>query len=468
MSGRFLSTTAMFAAGLFFFAFTSVSAAREYEVGPGKALTSIAQVPWEALEAGDTVLIHWRETPYREKWVISGEGTADAPITVRGVPGPNGELPVIDGRDAVTPEQLDYWNENRSVIKVGGSNIPPDTTPTHIVIENLDIRNGRPPYKFTGRDGRAEYSRNAAAIHVQVGRDITIRNCRLHDCGNGFFAAIPEEILVEGCRIWDNGIEGSIYEHNNYTAAAGITFQFNHFGPLRTGCGGNNLKDRSAGLVVRYNWIEGGNRQLDLVDAEDREGYLARDPRYGRTFVYGNIFIEPDGAGNRQMVHYGGDSSHVEWYRKGMLLFYNNTLVSTRSDHTTAFRLSTNEEHADCRNNIFYTTAPAGRLSMLTSHGNLTLENNWLKAGYRTSLESDFDGKLQAGETNITGEEPGFVDAEAQDFHLAEGSPCIDAGSDLHPDVPARHAVRFEYVKHCRRAEREDAGRPDIGAFAHR
>ena len=40
-------------------------------------------------------------------------------------------------------------------------------------------------------------------------------------------------ILVEANYIHDNGNPGSIYEHNNYTAAIGITFQYNRFGPLR-------------------------------------------------------------------------------------------------------------------------------------------------------------------------------------------------------------------------------------------
>jgi hypothetical protein len=44
--------------------------AATYEVGPNKPLTAIGQVPWESLQAGDTVLIHWRSTPYKEKWVI--------------------------------------------------------------------------------------------------------------------------------------------------------------------------------------------------------------------------------------------------------------------------------------------------------------------------------------------------------------------------------------------------------------
>ena len=66
---------------------------------------------------------------------------------------------------------------------------------------------------------------------------------------------LTQNILVERNWIYDNGIEGSYYEHNTYTAAIGITYQFNRMGKLRDGCGGNNLKDRSAGTVIRYNYF---------------------------------------------------------------------------------------------------------------------------------------------------------------------------------------------------------------------
>jgi hypothetical protein len=61
--------------------------ATTYEVGPGKTYANISNVPWESLQPGDLVLIYWRATPYKEKWVICRQGTAAAPIIVRGVPG---------------------------------------------------------------------------------------------------------------------------------------------------------------------------------------------------------------------------------------------------------------------------------------------------------------------------------------------------------------------------------------------
>lgn len=58
---------------------------------------------------GDTVLIHARPTPYTEKWAIGRNGTQAAPITVRGVPDAQGNLPIIHGEGATTRSQLNYW-----------------------------------------------------------------------------------------------------------------------------------------------------------------------------------------------------------------------------------------------------------------------------------------------------------------------------------------------------------------------
>lgn len=451
-----------------FFAVVSADAA-VYEVGPGQALQTIAQVPWATLQPGDTVLIHWRATPYKEKWVICRQGTASAPITVRGVPNGSGELPVIDGNGAVTPLNLNFPSEQRGVIKIGYANIPADTLPKHIVIENLDIRSAHPNYQFTDDSGATQtYSSAASSIFVEKGENITVRNNILHDSANGFFVASSDElasrnILVEGNYIYDNGIVGSAFQHNNYTAAIGITFQYNRFGPPKTGAIGNALKDRSAGLVVRYNWIEGGNRQLDLVDGED-SGLIRSAAEYRQTFVYGNILIEPDGAGNNQITHYGGDSGNVPNYRKGTLYFYNNTIVSTRSANTTLFRLSTNDETCDARNNIFYNTAAGGNMALVDSTGVLTISHNWLKTGWRNT-HGTLGGTINNNGTSILGTSPNFVNESAQDFRLASNSAAINAGTSLLAAVlPLNNVVRH-YVKHQQSAPRPVNGILDLGAY---
>jgi hypothetical protein len=447
---------------------TADVAAATYEVGPGRAFATPSAVPWELLAPGDAVLIYWQPTPYRDKWVIARAGTAAAPIVVRGIPNAAGERPIIDGNGAVTRLALDSWGESRAVIKIGGASVPADTMPRDVVIEGLDVRSARPPYTFTDDAGAVQsYAANAAAIWIEKGERITLRNNRLHDSGNGLFVSSAEpnvsrDILVDGNAIYDNGNVGSLYEHNAYTEALGITYQFNHFGPTKAGAGGNNLKDRSAGLVVRYNWIEGGNRQLDLVETDSTT--IRADLRYRQTFVYGNVLIETEASGNRQITHYGGDNGTTSTYRKGTLYFYQNTMVSYRTDRTTLFRLSTNEERADVRNNIFYVVAGGNTLSLVDATGTLDLTHNWFKPG-RVATFGTLTGTINDDGSSIVGDAPGFRDETAQDFRLAIGSPNANAGAGLAGVPLPEPSVAFEYVKHQGSRARSNDGVLDVGAF---
>jgi len=451
-----------------------VTAASLYDVGPGQPYAAIGDVPWESLGPGDVVQIHWRSTPYKEKWVIGRQGTAAAPIVVRGIPGPGGERPVIDGNGATTRLALDFASETRGVIKIGSSSIPPDTVPRWIVLEGLHVTGARSGRSFTDDSGASQtYAANASTIYLEKGENVTVRDCELTDSGNGFFvassdAAASRDILVEGCFIHDNGNVGSIFEHNLYVAGIGMTFQYNRLGPLLPGASGNNLKDRSAGLVVRNNWIEGGNRQLDLVDGED-SALIRSDPRYGQTHVYGNVLIEPDAAGNRQLIHYGGDSGTTANYRKGTLWLYGNTFVSRRSDanRTTLVRLSTNGETCDARDNIVYLPAAAGTsLSLMDTDGVLRFGHNWMEPGYRVSFGT-FTGTVTDDGTSILGTNPGFVDEAAQDFRLAAGSACRDSGTALDPAVLPEHALLDEYVVHQSGTARPQDGALDAGAHEY-
>jgi len=446
-----------------------VSMGTDYNVGPGQPLTTISEVPWSTLQAGDRVFIHWKDSPYKEKWVINRQGTAAEPIEIIGVNGPSGQQPIIDGNGAVTVAGVNFWNEQRGVIKIGGSNTPPDGLPNYITIDNLEIISGRPPYQFTDDNGQTQtYADNAASIYVEKGANLIIRNCTLRDSGNGVFVGAfggaSENILIENNYIFDNGIDGSIFQHNTYTEALGITYQYNRFGPLRIGALGNNLKDRSAGLVVRYNWIESGNRQLDLVDSGSSN--LINHPSYNTTHVYGNILIEPDGAGNSQISHYGGDSGTTANYRKGNLFFYNNTIVSTRIGNTTLTRLSTNDETAEVFNNTIFATESGNKFAMIDGNGTFNMDYNWLKTGW-VDCHCTPSGIVNDLGSNVTGTDPLFVDFNVQDFGLQDNSPLINQGDVIPQSLLPDHDVTLEYVKHQNSANRNIIGNLDIGAFEY-
>jgi hypothetical protein len=268
-----------------------------------------------------------------------------------------------------------------------------------------------------------------------------------------------EDILVENCHIYDNG-NPSGYEHNVYSEAKGIVFQYNWFGRPAKAALSNNLKDRSSGCIIRYNWFDGGDKVLDLVDAED-SAIIRADPRYRQTFVYGNILIKR-GGGHAQVVHYGGDNANFGTYRKGTLYFYNNTVVSKKTDGTQLFWISTDDEMVDARNNIFYTEGEGKSLALTRSgKGILKLSHNFFKPGFSKAAEAQ-NATVVTDKTGVMGTSPKFVDEKGEDFHLQAGSPCRGRGTQL---APAALPVTREYKKHQGSVDKERGERIDIGAF---
>lgn len=389
------------------------------------------------------------------------------PIYILGVPGPEGQRPVLDGQDASTSAQFEFPFSGTSarglVILSRNRTQSVGYKPRYIEIEGLEIRNASLTHTFRDAEGMiVPYRPNAASLFIERGEHITIRNCLLTGSGNGLFVASGEtedlqsrDILVQANEIMGNGNVNSDREHNVYTEAIGMTFEFNQLGPLRPGAMGNNIKDRSAGTVIRYNWIQGGTQQLDLVDAEGSFNQAGADPRYRSTYVYGNVIInEPS---NASVVHYGGDSSITEIYRKGTLYFYHNTVIF-RSDQrirwrVALLRLDTNDEHAEVRNNIFYNSpassgAPLSEFSFMSVNGQATLGVNWVSEGWLSSRSGlPFEGTLSGEENLVVGLDPGFVSNEAGDFELLSQSVCVDKAQPFPISIPAGFTVSYSPLK---------------------
>lgn len=432
-----------------------------WEIGPGQQYEDPSAAPWESLQPSTLVRIHARPTPYAHKWVINVAASEDRPVVVTGVPAADGTLPVITGDGATTRAELDYWNDERSVIKLGGSSVPDNEAPSWVTLQHLEVRSAHAGYGFTDDAGQpGSYAKNAAAIHIEKGAHLTIAGCTIHDSGNGVFAGhLASDIRVAHNHIFGNGNVGSAFEHNTYMSADGILYEGNHYGPLRAGADGNNLKDRSAGLVVRYNWIEGGNRQLDLVDSAELAADSAADYHVG--FVYGNVLFETEGQGNSQIIHWGGDSDDPTAYHGGTLHLFHNTIVSTRSGNTTVLRLSSADGIADLRNNLIVATAGSGKLAISAGDGTIELRDNWFTGGWKKS-----HGTLTGDIILITGNsgpDPGFADLDGGDLVASEG---VDKAGPL-AEAAVDHPVTLQYVSHQATEPRPVVAAPDIGALEH-
>lgn len=466
---------------------------RDYQVGTQAGqLPSLNDVPWESLQAGDTVRIFHRAEPWRGKILIAAQGTAEQPVRVCGVKGANGERPVIDGNGATTRTALaplygHPLHQSRSVLVIKTlSGQAWQDHPRYIIVDGLEIRGAHPRHTFTDASGAVKpYEAFGACLWIDRGHHIVIADNEIHDCTNGLYAkstddgdfAVSTDLRITGNRIHDNGIVGDDHMHDIYTAANGIVFEFNHIGPQRPGAGGNAIKDRSVGTVVRYNRIEEGAHAIDLVEAEDFPETATALPAYRSTWVYGNQIVKSGNTGS--VIHYGGDHYGANpgdgWgepiYRKGVLYFFNNTVQVTGTEFAALFQVSTTEERVEAFNNIisFDPANPYPRLRMgsevgsgWTSGGIVNLGVNWVSAGW---MDSDpwhpVNGALNGTAQLLSG--PTLPVDPATLVPLA-GSAVVDVAAAL-PAAAEQHPVLFQLdaaFKAVPRAPR--GGRGDLGA----
>ena len=429
----------------------------DYAVGPGQPLASLDQVPWEQLKAGDTVRLYPSAQPYRGKFLVAAQGTASAPVRICGVRGADGQRPVIDGNGATTRPALaaafagsaSEIVQARAIVMIKAlSSDAWGDAPAYVQIDGLKLTGVHPSYGFRDAAGTARsYEQFGACVWIDRGSAITIADNEITDCPIGVFsrstddgpAALTRELRIAGNVIHGNGIAGSDREHNTYTQGVGVVIEHNVYGPLRDGALGNAIKDRSAGLVVRYNRIEEGAHALDLVEAEDFPLTALATPAYRVTTVHGNQIRKRGETG--AVVHYGGDHygswPGARWgepiYRKGTLQFFHNTVLVTGAQGAI-FRLSTTEEVAEVRNNVlvFASTVTQRSLRMnqtvvapWTGGGVLRLGRNWLSAGWQdTDPWHPVGGTLEVTAPQVVG---ALSPLERGGWRPQVGSAVIDA-----------------------------------------
>ena len=430
-----------------------------YEVGPGKKYARIIDCPTYNLQPGDQIHVYYRPDPYKEKFLLHGQGLKDTPIILKGIPDELGNMPIIDGKDAISSDEKTYWNEDRQIIKVGQAS---ELLSDYIIVEGFELRNANNTTAFVDIQGnQKQYLDNACGIRVAYGKHITIRNCNIHDNGNGIQTGTTDNqmiLLIEQCYIHNNGVCSWLnsYIHNLYLSGENeseVIVQYCKIGALLSN--GQQAKTRAHHFVFRYNWLEGGrNSQLDLV-----EDTASMDTIESNVYVYGNVIIKPDQAENSSMIHFGGDQPETN--RRGTLFFYNNTCIvkDTKTWGTRRiFNVTGERPKIEAYNNIFYMDSPTS-YQIITGSTKLSGQNNW--------ISQHITGHDEFLIHSISDESPGFINPQTNDYHLTQISPCIDQGFTPHT-LLQQYPLNAQLMMNMNVENRIAInGKIDIGAFEY-
>lgn len=386
---------------------------KTYEIGPGKTYTTLGQLNWSSLGPGDTVLIYPNKNssgqviPYYEKPMIFVRGTSAKPIVIKGVLDPvTLERPIIDGTNAITSSQwVSHYQplQDLSLVLIGTTNLNNGFySPGYFTLENLEIRNAYNG-SYTGPDNIVRPYSVPAGIYIEKGDHILIKNCKIHDTAEGIFGAGQgnqrnlEYLTLDSNNIYGNSRVGSSQQHNTYIEGLNTLYQNNTYGPTRPGSAGGQLKDRGSGTIIRYNYIEGGARLIDLVESQNYFGTEIALDSYHYTYVYGNILNDTTGAPG---IHYGYDSGIYPTSRKGVLYYENNTFISPLSKSEAwrmkVFDLTTKGETLVAKNNIIrFTSNNPPDMDILNCDNLAHFDHDHITPGWQYCRDRNYDIQWQ-------------------------------------------------------------------------
>ena len=449
-------------------------AAKTYNVGPDQTLSTLGEVPWSQLKAGDTVNIYYQSDCYAEKILISTQGSSwDEPITIQGIRDPaTGRQACLTGVNAVqAPQANDRWSGAKSgryseslyVVGISLHAGADAAGPAYIVLKNLDISGAAPGMPYTAGDGTSQvYGEGVSGVRLINASHVRIQNCYIHHiAGNGLFGkpnpSYPgsmADIQLLNNRFGANGKAGSFLYHNTYLESDQALYGGNLYEPLVPGALGGALKDRSAGTIIRYNFFRGSAaRLIDLVEPQDGWAAFGGRSYYGEDYVYGNLFYLSSKDANYTSVgtpvHYGGDQGNAAVCRNRTLSFSYNTFVFNadleESWKQAIFQPELATAVVDVRNNIFMFApkTPGHAIPEIDFSGNnngkptgtFRFGVNWVSPGWNMSFTAagPFGGTSTGSSNLIThgDNRSPLVDAAGGDLRLAPSSGAVGVAGDV-------------------------------------
>jgi hypothetical protein len=484
-----------------------------YNIGPGQTYTTPGAFDWSLPGPGDTINIYptmsgSNVVPYTDLILFGQRGTPSARIVVQGQPDSGtGLYPIFDAANGVACATYNA----RSVIwglgafhigRRGGATF--GFSPGYITLQNLEFRNAYTGNTFTTAGSVTHsWGQNAAGMYMEMFEDLIVQGCTFDANGNGAFAASHAtydrpcfDLSWKTNYVWGNSgtqVSGTP-SHNTYFETVRVTYEANHYGPIRTGGQGIGLKDRSTACTVRYNFIESGNHEMEFAEAQNHQDLALSMTNntqscYANVRVYGNVLFGGPGFPSSPMW-YGGDQGNVQFERKGLLYSYHNTfLMRHNQSESNAFKVpcflvgTSSGNLVDSRNDIICvypdtqgaTPSDLGLLNTsasgaLGATGNAHFGAAWASHGYHLTSANGyvFNGHIQDSSNviNGVGTDPGFVNQYGGDFHLTVSSVCVGVGTALPGNITTNFPVNKQYHANQSTVARSTSGAgADLGAY---
>jgi hypothetical protein len=427
----------------------------DYEVGVSKEYTTVSSVPVITSWAPGTIMRIWNTdttgsnpSTFHEYFQIKNSGTATQPIIVCGVPDSYGNLPILDGQNAVGQSDI---SNGGGAAGAGIMSLWPgpgtpynywqsgSAGPSYVSITGLHLRHAGNTYGYTPPAGGAQvaWSAAAACVNVRSGAYVDVSGNDMDTCGNGFFSddntatywwsLVTQLVTVTGNHIHGSGEAGSSSYHQAYFQSFYGLFQGNRLDNDLSTASNSNIKWRGVEGIFRYNYLSNGPvRSFDLVENQDAPQYTTfegvginnksylgapgdttcADSYYcsgdtaganiiaayqesaQKDFIYGNeIFAGPTAS---QQIHYAADVLGGMTNRNGTLYFYSNTLDK-------AVEVFDNGENGDGMNPVFQPRVDArNNIIWAQNVGGLGLDH------YQTLILNSTTNLYETGSISIT------------------------------------------------------------------
>ncbi len=304
-----------------------------------------------------------------------------------------------------------------------------------ITIENVEFRN-------------AGGEVNAAGIRAE-GRNLTIRNCRFHECRDAILGGAGE-VLIERSEFSHCGHNSNPATHNLYMSerVTKLVYRYNY---SHHSYEGHLLKSRAAESWLLYN---------RLTDEQGEGSAVADFPNGGLVVLIGNVLHKGPRGHNNRMVVFGMEGLK---HARNELYVVNNTMWwdNRRPDQAWFVRIEDRAARPPAQarpdGTGSATTQPETRAVRAVIRNNLCIG----PVGLSSRAQVEAGGNLLVR----TMAEARLVDGTRFDFRPAAGSPVIDQAIDPGKVADFSLAPDLEYVHPANQRKRPAGGKPDIGAF---